>query len=921
MELSETIHLLGDLLGEVLIEHETQALFEIEEEVRALAKQRRAGEVGTAKTAAKALESLISSLDAETARGLAGAFALYFDLVNTAEDNHRMVALRREALAKDPAPVHDSIEEALLLLKARGVTAQEMQTLVDGLSIELVLTGHPTESRRRTLLSKLSRIAEVLRGLDGCDVLSQEVVEARRTMREEITALWLTERSRSAKPSVTDEVRTTLYFVGQIFWEALPRIYLALQDALDRHYPGVRTSHPWLRLASWIGGDRDGNPYVTAAVTAETLRLHRGLAIESHRQTLQDLSRRLSISARRVPLPPELAHWLDSRNPFPAHIKQIRARYPNEPYRAVLALLAHDLAEASADDMTARLLSYQEHTARVRLDDLLNPIRRIALSVPSALQGGPLRRALSQLEAFDLHGARLDLREDAGRLNQALGEVLRALGITPEFEQIPAPERTHLLKRLLTEEKPPLAARLGITPPTVETWALFELVQRARTIYGPQMFGPFIISMAQSAADVLAVLLMARWSGCAEGLAIVPLFETITALEFAPAVLEELFQQPAYRQHLAGCEGEQMIMVGYSDSNKDGGYLTANWSLYRAQAALAEVCRRNGIRWTLFHGRGGTVARGGGPTNRAILAQPGGSVAGRYRLTEQGEIISTRYSSVEQALRNLEQITNAVLLASAPVDLPPELDTESPCAHCVSPRETPPAWHEAMESMSAAARRVYRGLVYETPGFLDFWRHVTPLDEIKLLTIGSRPVSRAAGEQIATIRAIPWVFSWMQCRINLPGWYGLGSGLNTLLGYNPGNLALLREMYAAWPFFRNLLDNAELSLGKADMEIAARYVELAPDAIMADEIFARLQGEYQRTAAAIQTVKGEAELLESTPRLHDMIRLRNPYVDPLNLIQVEMLRRLRTPGGETDGLREVVVLTINGIAAGLRNTG
>jgi phosphoenolpyruvate carboxylase len=921
MDISETIHLLGDLLGEVLVAQESRALFEAEERVRALAKQRRAGDPA----AAAELEQAITALDAETARGVAGAFALYFDLVNTAEDNHRLVALRGEALAKSPLPVHDSIEEAVLLLKQRGLAPAQMQALVDELSIELVLTAHPTEARRRTILSKLSRIAQTLRGLDGCDVLPREEAAARQALREEITALWLTDRAREAKPAVTDEVRTTLYFVAQIFWTAMPRIQDALQSALERHFPGVDAARARVRLASWIGGDRDGNPFVTAEVTAETLRLHRGLAVETHRQMLQDLARRLSVSARRLPLPAELEAWLAAREPLPEHIAQTRRRYPSEPYRAVLALLAFDLEQASHDDMTSRLLSQAPHTARVRVEGLLEPLRAVARAMPPALRAGPLNTALRQLEIFDLHGARLDIREDAGKLNAALGEVLRALGIEPDFERLPAERRRDLLVRLLEGEPPLLDRRPGVSPGAAETWSVFQLIRRARTVYGAQLFGPFIISMAQSAADVLAVLTMARWAGCAEGQGIAPLFETIDALQAAPRIMAELFELPVYRAHLAGCGGEQMIMIGYSDSNKDGGYLTASWGLYQAQAELAAVCRANGVRWTLFHGRGGTVARGGGPTNRSILAQPGGTVDGRYRLTEQGEIISTRYSSVEQAMRNLEQVVNAVLLASAPVGVDPDPASPDPCAHCVSPAELPPAWLEAMETVSAAARQTYRRLVYETPGFTDFWRGATPLAEIRQLTIGSRPAARTSGEQVAQIRAIPWVFSWMQSRINLPGWYGLGSGLNALIAAGPGAFERLREMYTLWPFFRSLLDNAELSLGKADMQIAAMYAGLVPDAALRERIFGIIRAEYARTAAVVQAVKGERELLETEATLQRSIQRRNPYVDPLNVIQVEMLRRLRAlddpAGEEAQRLREVVVLTITGIAAGLRNTG
>lgn len=925
MDISETIHLLGDILGEVLIEQEARELFEVEERIRALAKERRSDDAETAQAGADGLKAETARLETGVARAIAAAFALYFDLVNTAEDNYRMDVLRQEALENAPDPVHDSIEEAVRLLKESGMSAESMARLLEGLSIELVLTAHPTEARRRTVLSKIERIAEAVRALNAQQLLPQEAQRWRSQLRTEITTLWLTDRSRTAQPTPTDEVRTALFFVGQIFWTALPQVYEELQAALDRHYPGLSANPTWLRLASWMGGDRDGNPNVTSEVTAETLHLHRGLALEHHRAALQDLSRRLSLSSERIPLPDSLKAWLEQRPALPPHSAQIHRRYPNEPYRLALSLLAHDVAEASQDDMKSRLLSTQPHQARIRLEEIIGPLSAIKGAVPPAVAQGKLATTLCQLDVFGLHGARLDIREDAARINASLGEVLRGLGIEPCFEELPADDRKALLVRLLSEPPPGLALSPGITPDAAETWALFRLIARARDIYGNDLLGPFIISMATSPADILAVLLMACWSGCMEGLQIVPLFETITDLENAPRIMTELFSLPVYMDHLKTCPDGQMVMIGYSDSNKDGGYLSSNWSLYQAQEEVTRVCREHDVRLTLFHGRGGTTARGGGPTNRTILAQPGGTVNGRYRLTEQGEIISTRYSTIAMALRNLEQIVNAVLLASADVCLAPDPRSDG-CASRVSPKELPPAWREAMGQMSAAARAHYRGLVYETDGFIDYWQAATPIDEIKRMRIGSRPAARRPGiEQITRIRAIPWVFSWMQSRCNLPGWYGLGAGLSNFSQSRPDGLDLLRAMYEGWPFFRILLENAELSLAIADMRIAAMYDELVPDRALASRIFREIQAEYERTVEMVLAIKRQSELMEAAPVIQRSIRLRNPYVDPLNYIQVEMLRRLRelpdAEGDQAQELREVIMITINGIAAGLRNTG
>jgi len=908
MDISASIHLLGDLLGRVLSEQESPAIFAVEERIRLAAKTRRTGDEAATRSAGQSLSSEVANISPETARAIASAFALYFDLVNLAEDAQRVRALRQEEAENDAEPVEDSIGQAIAALHARGVTPLQVEALLGNLSIELVLTAHPTEAKRRTILSKIQRIAQFLVELDHPDLLPRERQACHDALYAEITAFWLTARTRTARPAVTDEVRTGLYMIDEVFWQVLPRIYADLGAALDRHYPGLHLDSPWLRLASWIGGDRDGNPNVTAEVTAETLRLHRGLAVEKHRAALQDLARRLSLSAPLVPPPPDLLAWFESRRPLPAHVAYLEARYANEPYRLALSLLADDLAQASRDDMTTRLLSHAPHQTLLRLDDLTRPVGIIRDAIPSPIANDVLRTVFLQLQIFGLQAVRLDIREDSTRINAALSETLRALDIEQAFDCADSSCRLGLLTKLLRDPAPDFAPHPGVTRPAAETWALFQLLGRARQLYGPDLLGPFIISMTRSAPDVLAVLLISRWCGCSDCMSIVPLFETIADLEAAPQVLAELFSLDIYRAHLATCENLQTVMIGYSDSNKDGGYLTANWALYQAQEAIAGVCRQHGVKLTLFHGRGGTVARGGGPANRAIRAQPPGTLDGRFRLTEQGEIITLRYGNPALAHRHLEQIVNAVLLASAPPEASGAVQES-------------PQWRGAMAAMSPAAQEAYRQLVHETPGFLEFWQAATPLDEIRRLYIGSRPVARAAGAMdINKVRAIPWVFSWMQSRFNLPGWYGLGTGLVAL-----GSLDLLREMYSRWPFFQALLDNAEMSLLKADMGIAALYADLVPDRFLAERIFTQISAEYDRTVQAIQNITGHTRLMDNEPVIQRAIHLRNPYIDPLNYLQVEMLRRLRAlsnpDGKEAEALREVIVLTINGIAAGLRNTG
>jgi len=900
MELSQNIHLLGDLLGKVISELESPRIFETEERIRALAKARRSGDA----ISATHLHAEVSALQNEDARVIAASFAAYFDLVNLAEENQRVRLLRQREDASYPEPVSESIGEAFAVLKERGFTREQMSALLEELSVELVLTAHPTEARRRTVLSKTERITQLLSLINQNSLSLRERDETTKSLHAEISALWLTDRTRADKLTVTDEVRTGLYYVDAFLWNTIPRLYDDLEKAVEKYYPGLQVPRAWLKLASWIGGDRDGNPYVTSQVTAETLRLHRGQAVENHRRMFQELGRRLSVSSNRIAPPQALVEWIEKRRPFPAHVAYIEQRYATEPYRLVLALLANELAEASRDDMKSHLLGQYPHHARMDEKYLLEPLELIASALPPILLQDELQTALQKVRIFGLHTARLDSREDSSRLNAALSEILRALSIEADFENLSSNARTQLLSRLLREPTPTFSNHPGVTPATAETWSLFQLIGRTCEIYGSELLGPIVISMTHAAADVLTVLLLAKWAGCKTIPQIVPLFESINDLKTASVILELLFSSDTYRAHLTTHNNEQMVMIGYSDSNKDGGYLMANWSLYRAQEEITTIARKHNVKLTIFHGRGGTIARGGGPANHAIRAQPAGSINGRFRVTEQGEIIASRYANPDLAHRHLEQIASAVILASAP-------QKENPI---------PAQWRSAMDEMSKAAQNAYRGLVYETPGFIEFWESATPLDEIKRLQIGSRPASRAKAGAVNQIRAIPWVFSWMQSRFNLPGWYSLGTGLASM-----NDLPLLQEMYDGWAFFKTLLNNTEMSLLKADMEISALYVSLVPDKKLADEIFDSIRAEYDRTRETVLAISRHKTLLELEPVTQQAVQLRNPYVDPLNYIQVETLRRLRSltdqDGEEAKSLREVMALTINGIAAGLRNTG
>jgi phosphoenolpyruvate carboxylase len=902
MNLSDTIHLLGNLLGEVLRERETGKIYEAEERIRLAALDHRRGD----RAAGQRLATEVAALEPDSARAIASAFTLYFDLINIAEESERITALRKRERDQHPKPTAESVNDTIAQFKARGLTAEQLQTLLDGLQIELVLTAHPTEAKRRTILSKLERIANAVQLVREGNPLPRERETALDDLRAEITALWLTDRSRTERPTVEDEVRAWLYLIDNIFWNALPRIYADLERSLNEHYPGVTAPNRWLTLASWVGGDRDGNPNVKHEVTAETLRLHRGLAVTRHRAALQDLARRLSVSAEAWPLPTELSQWLETKRTQTNHIDYLKGRYTTEPYRLITASLAAELDQAAQEKMKEHLLDSKPHQARVQLGHFTEVLSRMSTALPSRLAGPPLSTIRRQFDIFGLQAARLDLREDSSRLTAALAEILRALNLDPDFESKDDPARTATLVRLLSQPTPTLAPHPGATTDGAETWALFRLIARVHEVYGRELLGPFIISMTRGPADILTVLLMAQWSNCSRGLSIVPLFETVADLEAAPQILTDLFTLDLYRTHLQANNNEQMVMIGYSDSNKDGGYLAANWALYQAQESVARVCKEHGVRLTLFHGRGGTVARGGGPANRAIRAQPPGTINGRFRVTEQGETIASRYADPTLAHRHLEQIVSAVLLSSVP---------------STSEKEVPGAWRTALTDMAAAARAAYRALVFERAEFMEFWRWATPIDEISRLRIGSRPTARRSGKlQVGNIRAIPWVFSWMQSRFNLPGWFGLGTALS-----QAGTQTLAADMYAGWPFFRSIIDNAEMSLLKADLEIAALYADLLEDKQLAAHSFDLIKVEFERTRAAILSATGQTELMEREGVIKRSVERRNPYVDPLNYLQVEMLRRIRAlpdpEGLQAQAYREVIVVTINGIAAGLRNTG
>ncbi|MEM9776941.1 MAG: phosphoenolpyruvate carboxylase, partial [Chloroflexota bacterium] len=738
-QLSDDIHLLGDLLGRVIRRQAGLPIYELEETFRTLSRLRRQDSQAAAEVSAR-LTELVSTLALKQQQDVARAFTLYFQLVNVAEDQHRARVIRSRTREKHPEPLRESIRAAVRDLRKAGVDEFRIQEIVNRLHIEPVFTAHPTEAKRRTLITKLRRIADWLNDLENGDLLPDEREAIEASMLGEITILWLTAQNRVEKPQVTDEVKTGLHYMDTTIWSIVPKIYRIMENALEENYPGMGIKPPekFLSFGSWIGGDRDGNPNVTAPVTAETFRLHRGLALTKHSETMQTLDRSLSLSEQLHNPIPEMMDLLNEERDlgFTEHLNFLQKQYPEEPYRLLAAALRADINDANKDPVKSRLLEGNDTPmAQVRTAaDLVRPLKTIDKSLRTQqahdIAVTDLKDALIQAKVFGVNSARLDFRQLSDYHDQVLDEIFKKLAICDDYIALSEDERADLLTDQLDKPVPDFGKPSDYGPQTSELLSLFQVISRAVELYGPELIGPYIISMTTNVDDVLAVLLFAKWHGlCLHGdenkpdlPSISPLFETRDDLVNAPDVMTTLFNHPAYRAHLEAQGMEQNVMIGYSDSNKDAGLLTATWELYQAQDRLAKRCEKHGVGLTLFHGRGGTIARGGGPANRAILAQPPGSVEGRIRVTVQGEVINARYFHPEVARRHLEQMVSAVLQASSP-------DHKKNAV-------AQPEWVNVMEELSQTAFRAYRSFIYETPEVLQYWQEATPINELSGMRIG-----------------------------------------------------------------------------------------------------------------------------------------------------------------------------------------
>ena len=901
--LSDDVYLLAGLLGEVLQSSSGDRAFALTEEARANAKALRSGDLA----AGRALDALVQNLSGDEAESLVRSFTNYFQLINLAEDSERIRRIRAREM-RVPGPRRGSVREAIGLLAERDVSAERLGDLLEHAQIRLVLTAHPTEARRRTIIAKLARIFAILRDLDERSLTEDEASRLQQRLAHTIEELWYSDEVRAVGLTVLDEVRTSLVYLLSTFVEVLPQIYRDLEAAIAEYYPGLQLDLPPLLMpGTWIGGDRDGNPFVTPEVTLQALDVMRNAALEMLENKLIELSGRISV-AENISGPAPLLDPLIAElgRLFPETATTVARLNAGEPYRQVLTLMRERVRAALEDRPSGYLASSD------LIQDLLLIDRSLREQGAERIADGDLRDLIRTAQVFGFHLAVMDVRDHAKRNAGAIAELLKTSGVAPDFLALTEPERIALLVQEIENPRPLSPRSLdAYSSETREVVATFRMIEEAISGRHRDAIATYVISGAETVSDVLTVLLLMKDAGLADPgggnarLSIAPLFEQDEGLRNAPAAMGQLLDLPVYRRALASRGDVQEVMVGYSDSNKEIGFFGSAWALYTAQRDLTRLFAEYGVRQQFFHGRGGAIGRGGGPTNVAILAQPPGSVNGQIKLTEQGEVIASRYATAPIARRELELVTGAVLASSVDLLATPD-----------APKLA--RFEEVMSQITAASVAAYRDLVYGDPDFVRFFEEATPIAEISRLQIGSRPARRKQTHRIEDLRAIPWVFSWTQTRVLLPGWYGVGTGL--AVAREQFGVDLLKAMVRDWPFFAATVGNAEMALAKSDLDVAARYASLVQDPDLRERIWARIAGEHALAVSEILALTDQDRLLERDPVLRRTIDRRNPYVDPISFVQVELLRRARNGPADDDTMR-TILRTVNGIAGGLKNTG
>ncbi len=906
--LREDIRLLGRLLGNTILEQEGEDIFGLVEAIRRSSIQfQRDNTVADREE----LQGILNKLSTEQAVLVLRAYSYFLQLANIAEDQHHVRRNRFHDIAGS-LPRSGTMVNALAKVKNEGITAEQLDDFFNSALVVPVLTAHPSEVRRKSTMRREMAIAELLENRERVDWTKKEIDAIDTALRREVLTIWQTDILRRTKLKISDEIKNGLSYYDQTFFAELPRFYNDLEDELVRQDLGSEpfAIPPFLRMGSWVGGDRDGNPFVTADVLRQTLQRQNAHALNFYLEETHQLGSELSISTNIVEMSSELLALAD-RSPDHSPHRQ------GEPYRRAISgiyarLVATLIAFGSPPPARPPL---GPAPAYLDADEYLADLDTIHASLmengSQMIAEGRLKQLRRAVRCFGFHLATLDLRQNSDVHARTIGELLSAVDQDINYEEMAETERVSLLTAELGAGRPLLRPFWTYSEETSSEIEILKTVADGHRQYGESSITTSIISNTQSVSDMLELAVLFKQVGLVspEGTSkinIVPLFETIPDLRNCIEIMDELLSIPEYRRLVDARGGVQEVMLGYSDSNKDGGFVTSGWELYKAETALIDLFKRHGVGLRLFHGRGGTVGRGGGPSYDAILAQPKGAVQGQIRITEQGETISFKYSKPELGRRNLESLAAATLEASL-------LGEEG--------EVIPSHYIETMEILSEEAFKAYRSLVYETEGFEEYFWASTVINEISTLNIGSRPASRKKTHQVQDLRAIPWVFSWAQCRLMLPGWYGFGAAVKIWLERNPENgLSILKDMYANWPFFHTQLSNMDMVLAKSNIAIASRYSELVPDVELRQAIFGRIRAEWQSSIDALLSIADHDQLLQENPLLDRSIHNRYAYLDPLNHIQVELLKKSRKNADNPRLLRGIHI-AINGIAAGLRNSG
>lgn len=917
--LRRDVRFLGNILGEVIIHQGGNELFEIVENIREMTKTLRASYIPEVFAQFK---NTIKTLDPKIRHKVIRAFAIYFQLVNIAEQNHRIRRKRDYERSSGANIQPGSIESIIVTLKEENVTTEEVEAILDNMALELVVTAHPTEAMRNAVLSVHKRIADDMAELDNPSLTHREREHLNDKLLSEVLTLWQTDELRNRKPTVIDEVRNGLFYFDETLFDVLPTVYEELERCLRKYYPEKDWHVPtFLKFGSWIGGDRDGNPSVVSSVTWETLVRHRQIAVKKYKQTLKKWIKLFSFSKTMVDIPEALFASIkeDERNFRDyAEVRPTNLwKNEREPYKIKISYMLAKLKNTLNSETVHAKLRYQN--PQQFIDELRLIDRSLKHHHANYISKTYVERCIRQAELFGFHMATLDIRQHSKEHEYAINEILAKMKIVDDYSALNEDEKVELLTELLEDPRPFTSPYETYTEATQECLDVFRTIFAAKKEFGRDCINSYLISMTQGVSDILEVAVLSKETGLfrkkGNGFAIqaVPLFETIEDLHAAPAIIHKLFSIPVYRESIQDFDDVYEIMLGYSDSNKDGGMITANWELRIALLEITKVAKQFGIKIKFFHGRGGALGRGGLPLNHSILAQPPSTIGGGIKITEQGEVLSSRYSMQGIAYRSLEQATCALIKASYMAKMKQD-DLENGNAY----------WEEVTKGISEHALKKYQDLVFRDPDFLTFFKESTPLPEIGELNIGSRPTKRRNSDRFEDLRAIPWVFSWTQSRYLMPAWYGAGTGLQSFYQDDENNLQVLQTMYQQWSFFRMIIDSLQMALSKADLTIAKHYSEMIKDETIRQRIFQYIEDEYELTKRLILLITKQEDILDNVPVIQESIRLRNPYVDPLSYLQVHLvseLRAVRERGEDDLNLLREVLLTINGIAAGLRNTG